>query len=347
MSCANSEQRRRRVQQLVLHLPQVTGVGFGWKETRGQITNIPAWRVYVRRKLPHQALEAADIAPAQLEGLATDVLPAQDGVALVSVNAMAAPITPGVTISNLRGLHYDKPVDRNTSGLGTLGFFALANGRRERQVMLISNRHVLLAHGAHCGEPIYSPVFSQRGDVSVIRRDALEPVAEIADEGLEANHPFRYPGEAVAEYFVDCASARMLRQQKLFAGLRVSNGEPPKTIAVRGIARMHPLDAVGGRAPRVRKIGGVTGLTFGRVVDVAAPVECAGGPQRLQNLVIRGADGPFVEPGDSGALLLNDRDQAIGLVWGRCDSDANIAYACHIHPVLDRLRVTMMAGGLV
>jgi hypothetical protein len=141
---------------------------------------------------------------------------------------------------------------------------------------------------------------------------------------------------------VDCATARLLVAP---VAQPVANGEAPIPV-VRGVARMHPLDALGHRAPRVRKIGGASGVTTGRVVDVAAPVENSNGPQRQHNIVVRGTDGSFVSPGDSGALVLNDRHQAIGLVWGRSDHDPTVAYACHIHPVLDRLGVTLMCGGL-
>ncbi len=340
-------QRLRRVEQMLLRLPHVTGVGFGWKETASEITGRCAWRVYVRRKLLRPALQVNDLVPAEIEGIVTDVVPALTAIpASVDVNTLPVPLCPGVTISNLRGLLNDKAVDRNATGLGTLGFFALVNGCRRREVVLVSNRHVLLAHGAGRSDPIYRPMFSQSGETCVISRDMLEPIAEIVNEGAEANHHFQYPSEPAGDYFVDCASARLLDEEDVRTTLRfVSDGNVEET-AVRSVARMHPLDVVGGRAPRVRKFGGATGLTTGRVVDVAAPVEAAGGPLRLRNLVIRGASGKFVEPGDSGALVLNERDQAIGLVWGRSDTDANVAYACHIHPVLDRLKVTMMAGGL-
>src|SRR5262249_21127472 len=153
--------------------------------------------------------------------------------------------------------------------------FALVNGTREREVTMVSNRHVLLAHGAGRGDPIYRPMFSHRGETAAVRADSLDPVAEVSDEGAEENHRFQYPDEAAAEYFVDCAMARMLRQPPRSATVHWPNGN-----ALRGAARMHALDVIGGRAPRVRKLGGATGVTYGWVIDAAAPVENAAGPRR-------------------------------------------------------------------
>jgi hypothetical protein len=329
---------RRRL----LGLPHVVGVGLGWKETGGRVTGRAAWRVYVAAKRPAGALRLDERVPPAYAGLATDVVAAATALTCGGAGETGpgldeeGPLAPGATVSNLRGLPREPGVERHDSGLGTLGFLGLVNGTRHRTAVLVSNRHVLLAHGAGRGDPIYRPLLAQHGATWVIRAGGRDPVAEILDEGAETNHPFRYPDEPPAEYFVDCATARLLGDHG--AGAR------PR---VRGAARLHPLDVVGGRAPRVRKLGGATGITFGRVVDVAAPVNSADGQRRLGNIVVRGTGGDFTGPGDSGALLLNDRDEAVGLVWGRNERDPGVAYASHIHPVLDWLHVTMMSGDLV
>jgi hypothetical protein len=259
---------------------------------------------------------------------------------MMSKAAPTRALASGCSISNLCGISPGEPLDRNAFGLGTLGFFAVINGSRERQVVLVASRHVLLARGARRGDPVYVPEFVQRGGARVLHGESLEPVGAIAHEGFEGNHPYRYAGEQPRPYFVDCASARVSSGRALSA--RVGSGG----VAIRGVGRLHPLDAVGGRAPRVRKIGAATGLTTGHVLDAAASVESAAGETRLGNIAIRGAEGFFVEPGDSGALVLDERDRAVGIVWGRDDADPRTAYACHLQPVLDALGVTMLAGGL-
>src|SRR5262245_55499046 len=112
-----------------------------------------------------------------------------------TVSAAAAPVVPGITISNLRGLLDGEKLGRNTSGMGTLGFLALVNGTQDRIRVLVSNRHVLLANGALAAAPIYRPTFVNNGrQRTAVPRDALESVAELLDAGFEGNHRFQYSG---------------------------------------------------------------------------------------------------------------------------------------------------------
>jgi hypothetical protein len=67
---------------------------------------------------------------------------------------------------------------------------------------------------------------------------------------------------------------------------------------------------------------------------------------RLRNLVIEASVDSFGAPGDSGALLVDDGDQGVGLLWRRGEHDPSLAFACHIHPALDRLNLTLMTHAL-
>jgi hypothetical protein len=345
---ATMHTRLDAVARILRKYPHVTGVGFGIREVRGAMTSETAWRVYVDRKVSIAELPYDHVIPRHLAGWPTDVIPtlaARPASAPVDIGTEA--IAPGMLISNLRGLLDAPDITPNTSGLGTLGFLALINGTQDRREVLVSNRHVLLAHGAIRGSAIYAPRFVDRGNPRVVSREGLRPIAAIEDEGYEGNHRFSYPGEAAAGYFVDGATALLAENQEWRANATIESGSEARSLRVRGIARLHALDLLGGRVQRVRKIGGASGVTDGRVVDVLAPVTSSGAADRLRNLMIRSAGGPFVEPGDSGALIVNDRDEAVGLLWGRSDTDPQIAYACHIHPLLDRLQVTMLAGAFV
>lgn len=221
--------------------------------------------------------------------------------------------------------------------VGRIGFLALVNGTRDRREVLVSNRHVLLAGGAVRGDPVYAA-----GSTDAARAPgAAVRVGEVDDEGQESNHPFAYLGETHDEYFVDCASARLAGRGRSLGWRVVATPDGSEGRRVRGVARIHPLDVVGARRPRVWKL--TTELSaIGRVVDVAAAVSGRGGQQRLNNVAIRLDDPAMLEPGDSGALVVNDRREAVAMLWGRSDSDPRTAYACHIHPVLDRLGVTMI-----
>lgn len=350
MTAGEIHERVLHAERVLLRLPGVTGVGFGWKETGGEVTESPALRVYVRRKVPRCELRRAELVPERLAGLATDVLPARTGVPTVDLeSAPRAALTSGLAITNLKAW-VDRPSSgREGAGLGTLGFFAGTRGPDGRMTpALVSNRHVLLAHGARCGDFVYQPRYTRRDGVCVFHADSLDPVAAIADEGCADNYTYGYPGEAAQAYFVDCATARLLTAR----GVHATPELPPPGVrgvtAVKGVARVHPLDVIDGRSPRVYKIGQASGITVGRVVDVAAPIATARGEQRLRNLIIRDdrpADrrtGSFVEAGDSGALIVNERGAAVGLLWGMGDGRPPEAYACHIHPLLHRLDVTLL-----
>jgi hypothetical protein len=117
----------------------------------------------------------------------------------------------------------------------------------------------------------------------------------------------------------------------------------PSTL-LKGVARAHPIDAFAGGGLRVRKLGPATGLTFGRVLDVAAVALTPDGRRRENNLLIRaeprGDARAFADEGDSGALVFDERLRAVGLLWGRNLRNPAEAFACHIHPVLDCLDVT-------
>jgi hypothetical protein len=54
----------------------------------------------------------------------------------------------------------------------------------------------------------------------------------------------------------------------------------------------------------------------------------------------RGRDAAFAEDGDSGALVVDDRNRAVGLLWGKSRRSRSEAFACHIQPVLECLNVT-------
>jgi hypothetical protein len=241
-------------------------------------------------------------------------------------------VAAGIGIASLRRAGGGAEGDRERAGIGTIGFLALRNGHQERELVLVSNRHVLLAHGAARGDPVYGPVLA--GRPGAWKLSAVDPIGVILDEGAEGNHAFSYPGEPAREFFVDCACARV-----------AADCPAPIPSPVRRVARLHPLDVAGTRTVRVRKIGALTGVTEGRVVDAQARVTVAGRPGRLNTLLIRGIGRPFAEPGDSGALVVNGHDEAIGMVWGTSERDPAVAYASHIHPVLDRLGVTMLTKG--
>lgn len=120
-----------------------------------------------------------------------------------------------------------------------------------------------------------------------------------------------------AETYVDCAVASW-------------EGEGDGTIA--GYDRACVGD-------RVTKHGAATGITHGMVVRVDYD-DVAGKRQ----LLVRSLDEtrPFSAAGDSGALLVNDAGNAVGLLWGATRSGEGVA--CPIAPVLHAMNIDLAAG---
>ncbi|QOJ24259.1 MAG: hypothetical protein HRU78_11885 [Gammaproteobacteria bacterium] len=243
----------------------------------------------------------------------------------------------GAIISNLKGITRSH---HTHIGLGTLGLFAARRGAPDWQsLVLVSNRHVLLAHDAERGDMIFQPDHEQQGDQAVFDTPRLNAIARIEHTGLCGHFSYAYPGEAEKPYYIDCATATLLLKQS----------ENPqrlhaKTQHFNKVARVHPHDTFEGRELKVR-LSGREYAVWGKVIDSQATVETVTGERCHNTMVIRatpdnrGVLRPFSRKGDSGALLVDQYQRAVGLLWGNHMLDPYVSYACHIHPVLSFLQI--------
>jgi hypothetical protein len=93
---------------------------------------------------------------------------------------------------------------------------------------------------------------------------------------------------------------------------------------------------------RVTKSGAATGTTAGVVVSIDHDdVAWIGGRRQSapRQLLVRAGSGPFCAEGDSGALLVNERGRAVGLLWGVNSRGEGVA--CPIAPVLYAMNITL------
>lgn len=324
----------------------VLGVGFGWKDVHNRLTDIPAFRIYVAEKVPIAFLHPTEVIPHEISGIATDVLKAETVVAISTANDLSNCLpAAGATISNLRSVLESAAHEDGAAGIGAIGFYAAARRAVDwNDLVFVSNRHVLLANGGRRGDLIYHPQYSLAGGKYHFRRDQLNPFAEILDEGLEGGYRYRYAGEPEQEYFIDCATARVVKARK--PRIRSYADLKKFPMLFKGIGRLHQLDTVAGRQLRVFKVGRDGHRVAGRVLDANAVVVTADRQQRRNNIYIRaeqqfnGNSRPFADEGDSGSLIVDELNRAVGLLWGKSLQHDGDAFACHIHPVLDRLQVT-------
>jgi len=67
------EQLKKKYEQKLLFLPNVVGVGIGYKETKNISTERLCLKVYVKKKIPESQLRREHLIPKKIENIETDV----------------------------------------------------------------------------------------------------------------------------------------------------------------------------------------------------------------------------------------------------------------------------------
>lgn len=138
-----------KVRRQLLNLPNVRGVGVGYKKTGNVCTGKPAIIVFVDKKMPPGDLARAQRVPPKLMGLDTDVVEIGRVRLLRDRTGKLRPALPGGSIG-----HY------NISA-GTFG--AVVRDRKTGEKLILSNNHILAnatdgTDGrAKVGDPILQP----------------------------------------------------------------------------------------------------------------------------------------------------------------------------------------------
>jgi hypothetical protein len=278
----------------------VSGVGVGRRQTGGRRTDEICVRVYVRRKLPEAQLRAEDVLPRKVDGVGVDVIEGE--FTFMYGNAPPLPFDQRVA----RRFPFLTP-GVSVGGLrvtaGTLGAAAydIAGGGQ----LLLSNWHVLCgAPDCVKGEAIVQPGTFDGGSAPVDTMAALERFAHTdrVDAAVAAVNGERFLSDAIA-------------------GIGLLRGVGQATLG------MH-----------VRKSGRTTGVTSGVVDDISADVEVDGLLFRGQIVAVPDGDGKVIDGGDSGSLVVDDLNLAVGLAFaGALDGSSMIAN--QIQDVIDALQI--------
>lgn len=271
--------KRRHVGDL-MHYPNVTGVGIGYRVVGGRRTDEQCIRVYVSEKVPERDLPAEAVLPRIIDGIRVDVIEA-DFQALFGGSDLS--------LSERRARHPIVLVGGVSVGglsvsAGTLGSTVYMPGSGAQ--LLLSNWHVL------CGRTDCSPG---------------EPVVQpgVADGGTQPDTVASLWRFALTDR-VDAAVAAMTMERYLIPWISgigiVSNTEA---------ARL---------GMKVRKSGRTTGLTSGTITDLSADVDVRGYPPgtiRFRDQLIAESDdgSPIALGGDSGSLVVDDSARAVGLLF--------------------------------
>lgn len=334
---------RKRAQERVGDMANVISVGYGLKQVGGDLTDEPALVVVVREKEAAGELEPSDLVPEEIDGVPTDVRVIPRGRRFGTGDTKRhSPLIGGINVTNLKaGPH--------GIGVGTLGCFATIDGASgPDNVVLLSNRHVLVDHGGNTGEVIYQPSLTG-GAIDLSNKN---PIGKVHHEGMEGKRKYTYPTEPdEIEYHIDCATAKI--DIDISSWCDCNCGQSYKNeLRELNIGGNSKLEGVGRAAVGdAYKSGGKSGATQGRITHLLVPAELEGkepgDPARTVENVMwidtsTSPDPFFSDEGDSGAALVNDQNELVGLVFGGQDITlANpLSFACHIAPVLDLLEVT-------
>ncbi len=289
----------------------IQGVGIGPKVTKGKATEDLALRVYVQKKKAKAKVKnpvPKSVQVPEVGQIGTDVLE----IGKVELETFTDRVRPAMPGSGLG--HRDVSV-------GTFGCLVRRRSgsrRRRRRLYVLSNSHVLANSGlGKTGDPILQP---GKKDEGLIRRDRIGNLTQFIPFDFSPGFP----------NLVDAAIARV-RKRSVEAELRIL-GIRPAGVSTEVVRDM-----------MVRKVGRTTDLTFGQVTDVhfrtrvsykkTATRRASAG---LRDLVLCTR---YTQGGDSGSLVLNERDEAVGLHFA---GSPGSSIFCRIENVLEALDVELV-----
>jgi hypothetical protein len=298
--------------QNLLGLPNVVGVGVGYKESRGTKTDEMCVVVLVSRKLPRAALTAQDLVPKDMAGARTDVLEVGELRALQARTDRWRPAPPGVSIG-----HYQITA-------GTFG--AVVRDRATGARLILSNNHVLAnSNNANPGDPVLQP---GPADGGTTRNDTIAQ--------LERFCPIQFGNEPGG----DCSLANSYTRFGNFIAELMGSSyrlatfiSNPQATNLVDAAVARPADdssiledileigPVAGTKPAslgmsVRKSGRTTEFTSGEVNVLDASVSISYGTSLTATFEGQIVTSAMSQGGDSGSLLVDGTEnKAVGLLF--------------------------------
>jgi hypothetical protein len=308
---------KQQYQQDLMGKPNVVGVGVGYKIVGGEMTETPCVIVFVRQKVAAQSLSAEQLVPAQIEGVATDVIESGPIFAQQSTTDKYRPAPGGVSIG-----HYQITA-------GTLGTVVRDKNTGER--LILSNNHVLAnSNDATIGDPIIQPGAADGGSVANDQIGTLlrfQPIVfgqTPAPPGCNLAITYAAFGNFIARTLGSDHRVNAYRPQQegnlvdAAVARPLSDGDILDEILEIG-AVSGTVEATPGMA--VRKSGRTTELTTGEVISIDTTVTVGYGAGRTAVFEEQIVSGAMSQPGDSGSLVVDAGSQrAVGLLFAGSDT---------------------------
>jgi len=323
------------VRSRLLAVPGVLHVAVGLKEVDGRATDELCVKTYVEHKRPLADLDH-DPVPAAVSDIRTDVTEIPE-VEFTGDETKHRPLVGGIQITNgIKDLKDD--LSGTELSRGTLGCFATRNAGGKS--VLLTNWHIASAHGARIGASIF------------------QPLPETGPDKLDDDYPKRPTSSknAVAKIVdlkvtekVDCAIAQVNTCYSCCCNCGVGFKNVIRALAANGtdVAVAGVSTTVVGKQ-KVFKVGRKSDRKEGRVVvpsfgPITIPRDGTDYTFTGQ-IQIEGVNGePFSEPGDSGAVVVDEFNKVVGLLFAR-PTNATFSLANHINDVTTALGITITGG---
>jgi hypothetical protein len=322
----------------ILEKKNVVGAGLGYKEVKARATDEISVVVLVDKKEPAGKLRKQDIVPMSHDNFVTDVqevgtirlLGSSDGEE--DRQKRLRPAVPGCSIG-----HY-------LSTAGTFG--ALVRDQNSGRMLILSNNHVLANSSdgrdgrAHREDPIYQPGPFDGGDetdmlarletFAPLRREENQPACSLSSRLSKILNilPFlRKQGYQIRLVkieekgnLLDAALARPLNEEEVGT-------------EVMGLGQVRGMD-LARLGETVYKSGRTTGVTAGlvKVLEASVWVQVSHNSRVLMHEQIITEN--MGKPGDSGSLVLNSENKAVGLLMAGSDRVTIMNKASHIETLL-------------
>jgi S1-C subfamily serine protease len=268
-------------QNNLLTYDNVVGVGLSHKIKDGKDTGDACLTVFVQQKLDTEFIQSNQMIPKTFGKFKTDV---------VEIGYVEAQTTP--TLNNrMRPFYGGFSIAHKSVTAGTAAALVIDKGAKvPAKYYVLSNCHVLANSGVNVliGDPVVQPGPFDGGTVANDKVGKLSKFTPIVFSTLANN-------------LVDCAIAE-LDELEYYGGEIYGIGYP------KGIGNV----AVG---TAIQKTGRTTGYTRGSVTAINATVNVnfgSNGTARFINQIITTA---MSSPGDSGSLVLDMNDNAVGLLF--------------------------------
>jgi hypothetical protein len=297
---------KRQYLDKLFAMPNVVGIGIGFKVASGVVTGDLAITINVSKKVPTAQLAASDLVPKLLGSFKTDVVETGIFKAFQDPKQKMRPARPGVSIG-----HYQITA-------GTFGCLV----KRGSDVFILSNNHVLAnSNKANLGDAILQPGPYDGGTAA----DKIAELAEFVQIEFDGGGP--QPGgcsgligsllslfgqqpkpsgaNQPGDNHVDCAIAKPLSPDLVTPEI-LQIGTP----AGVGTATL---------GTSVQKFGRTTTYTQGSIiqVDVTATVDYGGPTAVYHGQLMAGA---MSQGGDSGSAVLDDQKRVVGLLFAGSDT---------------------------